>query len=93
MSSSRALCEACLDLSQDGEPGILVEAYQVTVTVLAPQGLAPSHSPAGGRVALHPTDPGAWDQPIRDPPQSPKGCWGPEGLQEWMRDGHGLCRP
>lgn len=47
------LCEAYLDLSQRGEPGILVEAYQVTVTVVTPQGLAPSHSP-GEWVALYP---------------------------------------
>ena len=31
------LCEACLDLSRGGEPGILVAAYQVTVTVPAPR--------------------------------------------------------
>lgn len=74
------LCEACLDLSWGGEPGILVEADQVTVTVPAPQGLAPG----GGGVVLYPLNPlnlsmGSANQGA---PQSSKGCWPPEGLKE-----------
>ena len=72
------------------KPRTLVEVYQITVMVLAPQGLAPSHSPGGGAVvSTPPTLTGILESANQRAPQSPQECVGLKGLQEWMRGGPG----
>lgn len=58
------------------KPRTLVEVYQITVMVLAPQGLAPSHSPGGGVVvSTPPTLTGILGQPVRGPLKVHRSAW------------------